>query len=132
MKHKRDVEILIGVLLIMSTTASIVALFLYHLFAVNILIGVTTLISAWILRSTKLVAAFIPGLGIAGALIVLTRDLLVMFGLFEQPSLWGILMVVPFFGYKIILSARLFGQGFDEDETPQLPKQNLFQLAKSQ
>jgi len=132
MQNKRDIEILVGVLLLMSTAASIVALILYHLFVVNVLIGAGALISAYILQSANLVPRIIWILGLAGALIIFIRDILIMFGLFEQLSSWGVLLAIPFFGYEISLTIRLLSKGFNEAKLPPTSKQNLFRLAKNQ
>ena len=144
MQNKRDIEILISVLLIMSTVASIVALvhqpiqnsaggivYDVQLFIVNVLLGAGTMITAYVLRTAKLVPRIIPALGITGSIVVLVRGIILVFHLVEPQSLWGILLTIPFFGYNISLAIRMMLKGFDEKQSPPNVKQNLFQLSKN-
>ena len=132
MQNKRDIEILVGVLLVMSTATSIVALMLYYLFAMNVVVGAGTLMSAYLLRSAALVPRFISALGITGSVMILFRVVLIMFHIIEPMSLPGVLLSLPTFGFNISLAARLLWRGFNESQPPQQLKQNLFKLSKKQ
>jgi len=132
MQNKRDIEILISVLMIMSTATSIVALILYYMFAVNVLLGAGTLMSAYLLRDITLVPRFISTLGLTGSVAIFFRVILIMFHIIEPLSLLGILLSIPLFGFNISLAAQLLWKGFNKNQPPTPLKQNLFRLAKKQ
>lgn len=80
----------------------------------NFMLGLNTIMYSYILYKTKLVPKFIPILGMTGAILIFSCALLVMFGAFEQVSVWGGLLALPVFANEMILAGWLIVKGFNE------------------
>lgn len=74
--------------------------------------GVNTLVLALLLRRAKLVASFIPVLGIFGGILVFISGSLQLFGVLDQVSTATGLMALPVFSWEISLASYLFFKGF--------------------
>lgn len=83
------------------------------LFGPNILLGPSTLMTAYLLFSSRLVPRFIAILGLAGGPLIFTCGILVMFGVFPQVSLWSGLLTIPVFLYEMNLAIWLLVKGFN-------------------
>ncbi len=76
--------------------------------------GINTLVMAWALYRSKLVARFIPVLGMIGGPLVFAANVAVMFGV-PRGDLG--LFVLPVFGWEICLAAFLILKGFRSTAT---------------
>ncbi len=85
-------------------------------FGPNIALGPSTFMTAYLLYKSKLVPRFISILGLIGGPFIFICGVLVMFGLFLQISLWGVLLGIPVFLYEMSLAVRLLAKGFKADE----------------
>lgn len=74
--------------------------------------GVNTLVLALVLRRAKLVASFIPLLGIFGGILVFISGSMQLFGVVDQVSTATGLMALPVFSWEISLASYLFFKGF--------------------
>jgi len=83
------------------------------LFGPNLALGPSTLMMSYILYKSKLVPRFIYVLGLIGGPLILACAVLVMFGVFRQISIWGVLLAVPVFAYEMILAVWLIVKGFN-------------------
>ncbi len=86
------------------------------LFGPNIALGPSTFMISLMLYKSKLVPRFISILGLVGGPLIFTCGLLVMFGVFDQISLWGGLLAVPVFLYEMSLAIRLLVKGYNLQE----------------
>ncbi|WP_373228698.1 DUF4386 domain-containing protein [Cohnella sp.] len=75
-------------------------------------LGINTMMYSYIFYKSKLVPRFIPILGMTGATLVFINALLVMFGVVEQISVWG-LLAVPIAANEMILAVWLIVKGFN-------------------
>jgi hypothetical protein len=82
------------------------------LFGPNLLLGPSTLMTAYLLYQSKLVPRFISFLGLVGGPLISTCGILVLFGSFSQVSVWGGLLAIPVFLYEMILAIWLLVKGF--------------------
>ncbi len=76
------------------------------------LLGINTMMYSYIFYKSKLVHRFIPILGMTGATLVFINALLVMFGVVEQISVWG-LLALPIAANEMILAVWLIVKGFN-------------------
>lgn len=103
------------------------------LYGPNILLGPSTLMTAYVLRRMNMVPRVVSMLGLIGGPTIFLCGVLVTLGLFDQVSVWGVLMAVPVFSYEMSLAIFLVAKGFKESEELSVttPVQNLFRLAGS-
>ncbi|MGB3079306.1 MAG: DUF4386 domain-containing protein [Saprospiraceae bacterium] len=85
-------------------------------FGPNIALGPSTFLTSYLLYKSKLVPRFISILGLIGGPFIFICGVLVMFGVFLQVSLWGILLAIPVFLYEMSLAIRLLAKGFKTNE----------------
>lgn len=85
------------------------------------MLGINTIMYSYIFYKTKLVPRTLAILGMFGAMFVFISALLVLFGVVEQLSAWGIL-AVPVAAFEMILAGWLLVKGFDESVLSQLSK----------
>jgi len=83
------------------------------LFGPNLLLGPSTLMTAYLLYTSRLVPRFISILGLAGGPLVFSCAILVVFGAFPQVSVWGGLLAIPVFLYEMSLAIWLLVKGFN-------------------
>jgi hypothetical protein len=76
------------------------------------MLGINTMMYSYIFYKSKLVPRFIPILGMTGAALVFINALLVMFGVVEQISVWG-LLALPIAANELILAVWLIVKGFN-------------------
>ncbi|MFZ1677913.1 MAG: DUF4386 domain-containing protein [Saprospiraceae bacterium] len=85
-------------------------------FGPNIALGPSTFMTSYLLYKSKLVPRFISMLGLIGGPFIFVCGVMVMFGVFLQISLWGVLLAIPVFLYEMSLAVRLLVKGFKADE----------------
>lgn len=83
------------------------------LFGPNLLLGPSTLMTAYLLYTSRLVPRFISILGLAGGPLIFSCGILVLFGAFPQVSAWGALLAIPVFLYEMCLAIWLLVKGFN-------------------
>lgn len=83
------------------------------LFGPNLLLGPSTLMTAYLLYNSRLVPRFISILGLAGGPLIFSCGILVLFGAFPQVSAWGALLAIPVFLYEMSLAIWLLVKGFN-------------------
>jgi len=83
------------------------------LFGPNLALGPGTLMMSYILYKSKLVPRFIYVLGLVGGPLIFASAVLVMFGVFQQISVWGVLLTIPVFAYQMTLAVWLIVKGFN-------------------
>ena len=77
----------------------------------GLVVGVHTTLLAYALRRFRLVAPFIPVLGLVGGPLVLASNLGVMFGAYAQQSTITAVCAVPVFAWEICLAVHLIAKG---------------------
>lgn len=82
------------------------------LFGPNLELGPSTLMMGWFLYRSRLVPRFIAVLGLVGGPLILASAVLVMFGAYEQISVWGTVCALPVFAYEMTLAVWLVAKGF--------------------
>ena len=87
-------------------------------FGPNILLGPSTLMTAYLLHQSKLVPRIISTLGLVGGPLISTCGILVVFGVFSQVSVWAGLLAIPVFLYEMSLAIWLLVKGFNSPATP--------------
>jgi hypothetical protein len=105
------------------------------LFGPNVLLGPSTLMTAYILYKTNLVPKSVSILGMIGGPAIFACGVLVTLGLFEQLSVWGIILTFPVFFYEMYLATYLIIKGFKRAEVKaepvsSAPLHNLYKLAE--
>lgn len=85
------------------------------------MLGINTIMYSYIFYKTKLVPRYLSILGMAGAVMVFINALLVLFGIVEQISAWGIL-ALPIAAFEMILAVWLLVKGFNESALSSLSK----------
>ncbi|MCD6010769.1 MAG: hypothetical protein K0Q79_631 [Flavipsychrobacter sp.] len=78
----------------------------------NIMLGVNTFSYSYIFYRSGLVPRKLAIMGISGAILVLINGIVVSFDIFDQLSVWGILLVLPIASYEMILAGWLIVKGF--------------------
>jgi hypothetical protein len=76
------------------------------------MLGINTMMYSYIFYKSKLVPRFISILGMTSSILVFIYSLLVMFGVVEQLSVWG-LMAMPIAANEMILAVWLIVKGFN-------------------
>ena len=99
------------------------------LYGPNVLLGPSTLMTAYILHKANLVPRFVSILGLIGGPMIFSCGVLVTLGLFDQISVWGALLAIPVFVYEMSLALCLITKGFNQKAIPSAPVQNLYRLA---
>ncbi|MBT2515433.1 DUF4386 domain-containing protein [Arthrobacter sp. ISL-30] len=101
-----------------STTLSTVgrALVAFHdwtfLMGPGLLLGANTLVLAYLMYSSGLVPRVIATLGLVGGALIFGSATAVMFGLYEQLSVWGSIAALPIFAWEVSLAVWLIAKGF--------------------
>jgi Domain of unknown function (DUF4386) len=85
-------------------------------FGPNIALGPSTFMTSYLLFKSKLVPRFITNLGLVGGPFIFASGVMVMFGIFLQISMWGVLLAIPVFLYEMSLAVWLLVKGFKTDE----------------
>ncbi|MEP7323419.1 MAG: DUF4386 domain-containing protein [Saprospiraceae bacterium] len=86
------------------------------LFGPNLILGPSTLMTGYLLYTSKLVPRSIAVLGLIGGPMIFTCAILVLFGAFPQISFWGGLFAIPVFLYEMSLAIWLLVKGFNAPE----------------
>jgi hypothetical protein len=95
------------------------------LFGPNIALGPSTLITSYLLYKSQLVPRSISVLGIVAGPLISISGILVMFGTYQQISIFGVLSSLPVFTYEIVLAGWLLVKGFKHEERQIENKVNL-------
>jgi hypothetical protein len=101
------------------------------LFGPNLALGPNTLMLAYLMYRSRLVPRFIALLGLVGGPLLFAFATAVLFGVFEQVSLWGAIGALPVFAWEMSLAVWLIVKGFkpspvdypDEIEPAQQPRE---------
>ncbi|WP_274361905.1 DUF4386 domain-containing protein [Paenibacillus thermotolerans] len=80
----------------------------------NFMLGINTMMYSYIFYKTRLLPRFIPILGMTGSVCIFLCALLVMFGVFDQLSVWGAILAVPVFVNEMTLAVWLIVKGFNK------------------
>ena len=99
------------------------------LYGPNVLLGPSTLMTAYVLYKANLVPRFVSILGLMGGPMIFMCGVLVTLRLFDQISIWGVLLAIPVFVYEMSLAFWLVSKGFNQITIPSAPVQNLYRLA---
>jgi len=78
----------------------------------NFVLGVNSLLLAYLMYRSGLVPQFIAVLGLVGGALVCASATAVMFGLYEQVSAWGSIAALPVFAWEVSLAGWLIVKGF--------------------
>ncbi|MBF6611904.1 MAG: DUF4386 domain-containing protein [Chloroflexi bacterium] len=83
------------------------------LFGPNLILGLNTLMLAYLMYRSKLVPRFIAVLGLAGGSLIFISGTAVMFGLYTQGSTVGLIAGLPVFAWEVSLALWLIFKGFN-------------------
>jgi hypothetical protein len=83
------------------------------LFGPGLAIGVNTLMLAYLMYRSGLVPRLIAVLGLIGGPLVFASSAAVLFGLYEQVSVWGSIAAIPVFVWEMSLAVWLIAKGFN-------------------
>ncbi|RBY94478.1 DUF4386 domain-containing protein [Blastococcus sp. TBT05-19] len=78
----------------------------------GLVIGVNSLLLAVLLHRSRLVPPAITMLGLVGGPLVLASSIAIMFGVYDQVSVWGFLGAVVVAVWEMALAYRLIATGF--------------------
>jgi Ca2+/Na+ antiporter len=78
----------------------------------NLALGPNTLMLAYLMYKSQLVPRFIAILGLVGGPLLFAFATAVLFGVFEQVSVWGALGALPVFAWEMSLAVWLIVKGF--------------------
>ncbi|MEU4626833.1 DUF4386 domain-containing protein [Actinoplanes sp. NPDC023801] len=78
----------------------------------NVLLGLNSLLLAYLLYRSRLVPRFIAALGLIGGVLICISAGAVMFGLYEQVSTVGTVAALPVFAWEVSLAIYLIVKGF--------------------
>jgi hypothetical protein len=78
----------------------------------NFALGVNTLLLAYLMYRSGLVPRFIAVVGLVGGPLIFASATAVLFGLYEQVSVWGSLAAFPVFAWEMLLAVWLIAKGF--------------------
>jgi hypothetical protein len=78
----------------------------------GLVIGVNSLLLAWLVHRSGLVPRWIAVLGLVGGPVVLASSTAVLFGLYDQVSVIAGLAALPVTAWEMSLAAYLIGKGF--------------------
>lgn len=79
-------------------------------------LGINTMMYSYIFYKSRLVPRFLSILGITSSILVFSNGILVMFGVVDQISIWG-LMALPIAANEMILAVWLIVKGFNRVDT---------------
>ncbi|WP_019009288.1 DUF4386 domain-containing protein [Deinococcus aquatilis] len=79
----------------------------------NFMLGINTLMCAWLLHQSRLVPRSITRLGLVGGVLILTAAVLELFGVILQLSPWGVALALPVALYEMVLAGWLIIKGFN-------------------
>jgi len=82
------------------------------LFGPNFVLGVNTLLLAYLMYRSALVPRAIAVLGLVGGTMIFAFATAVLFGLYEQVSVWGFIAAIPVFAWEMTLAFWLIAKGF--------------------
>ncbi len=82
------------------------------LFGPSLAIGVNTLLLAYLMYRSRLVPRVIAVLGLIGGPLIFASGTAVMFGLYQQISIWGSVGAIPVFAWEMSLAVWLIVKGF--------------------
>ena len=98
---------------LMTVGKSLVAIHNWtFLFGPNFALGVNTLLLAYLMYRSGLVPRFIAVLGLIGGPMIFASATAVMFGPYEQISVWGSITAIPVFAWEMTLAVWLIVKGF--------------------
>lgn len=75
----------------------------------NFLLGANSLLLAHLMYRSRLVPRFIAVLGLVGGPLILASATAVMFGLYDQISVWGSIAALPVFAWECWVALRRRG-----------------------
>jgi hypothetical protein len=78
----------------------------------GLVIGVNSMLLAWLMLRTRLVPAWIARLGLGGGALVLASSTAVLFGLYTQTSAVALVAAIPVAAWELCLAVRLIATGF--------------------
>jgi hypothetical protein len=78
----------------------------------GLVIGVNSMLLAWLMHRSGLVPRWIARLGLAGGALVLASSTAVLFGLYAQTSAAALLAALPVAAWEMCLAVRLLARGF--------------------
>lgn len=78
----------------------------------GLVIGVNSILLAWLMLRSRLVPAWIARLGLAGGALVLASSTAVLFGLYAQTSAITLVAAIPVAAWELCLAVRLIVSGF--------------------
>ncbi len=82
------------------------------LFGPNFVLGVNTLMLAYLMHSSRRVPRFIAVLGLIGGPVIFASAIAVMFGLYKQTSTLGLIAGLPVLAWEVSLGVWLIVKGF--------------------
>jgi len=88
------------------------------LFGPNLALGPNTLMLAYLMYRSGLVPRFIAVLGLLGGPLIFAFATAVLFGVFEQVSVWGAIAAIPVFAWEMSLAGWLIVKGFSPHPSP--------------
>ena len=83
------------------------------LFGPNIILGLNTLMLAYLMYASRLVPRFIAVLGLIGGSVIFASAIAVMFGLYQQTSTLGLIAGLPVLAWEVTLAIWLIVKGFN-------------------
>ena len=95
------------------------------LFGPNLILGLNTVMLAYLMFSSRLVPRFIAVLGLFGGSLIFVSGTAVMFGLYTQGSTVGLIAGLPVFAWEVSLALWLIIKGFNSECC------NRFQVCKN-
>ena len=87
----------------------------------GLVIGVNSMLLAWLMLRSGLVPAWIARLGVGGGALVLASSTAVLFGLYAQTSAAALLAAIPVAAWELCLAVRLIVTGFTPPAVEQSP-----------
>ncbi|MEV6427675.1 DUF4386 domain-containing protein [Nocardia sp. NPDC051463] len=78
----------------------------------NVILGVNSLLLATLVYRSRLVPRLLAMLGLAGGVLICASATAVMFGGYEQISVWGTAAALPVFAWEVGLAGYLIVKGF--------------------
>jgi Domain of unknown function (DUF4386) len=82
------------------------------LFGPNLALAPSTFITGYLLYKSNLVPKIISILGMVGGLLIFLSGIFVLFDLYKQISVWGIVCAIPVFVFEMSLAIWLITKGF--------------------
>lgn len=78
----------------------------------GLVIGVNSLLLAWLMYRSQLVPRWIAVLGLVGGPLVFASSTAVLFGLYDDTSPWRFVAALPVAAWELSLAVRLIARGF--------------------